>query len=88
MNRPPCYPSSGHERTWRSTGGILICGLCHPPATEALVAEWIDAGQELEADADLLDGVMLEDWEETAGPARPLARAVDRAESREGDTRG
>lgn len=53
--RPPCYPTPGHDRSWRSRGGVLVCGLCHPPASEALVAEWIN----------LLDEMLLEDLEES-----------------------
>jgi DNA modification methylase len=36
----PCrYPS---HRRWRSIYGVLLCGVCTPPAQEGLVAQWID----------------------------------------------
>ena len=28
---------------WRSIYGVTVCGLCHPPASPKLVAEWLDA---------------------------------------------
>ncbi len=32
----------GHLRLWRSKGGVIACGECHPPAAAELVAEWIN----------------------------------------------
>ncbi len=33
-----------HERRfWLSIHGVTICGLCHPPADEKLVAAWIES---------------------------------------------
>ncbi len=29
-------------RFWRSIHGVVVCRVCHPPGTPALVAEWID----------------------------------------------
>ena len=26
---------------WRSIHGVIVCGRCHPPAAQELVAEWI-----------------------------------------------
>lgn len=38
---PWCEPY-GHRRGWRSVNGPhVICGECHPPASEAVVAEWV-----------------------------------------------
>lgn len=35
----PCHT---HTRFWRSAvGGHIVCGECHPPATESVVAEWV-----------------------------------------------
>jgi len=36
------YPNCGTHRHWRSTSGVVICGICHPPAQPSLVEEWID----------------------------------------------
>jgi hypothetical protein len=37
-------PLYAHRRGWRSIyGSHLICGKCHPPASEAVVDVWIDA---------------------------------------------
>ncbi len=33
----------GGTSFWRSASGKITCATCHPPATPALVAEWIDA---------------------------------------------
>ena len=34
----------GHRRAWRSIyGPHLICATCHPPVSDSVIAEWIDA---------------------------------------------
>ena len=38
-----CFACHDH-RFWRSVSGVVICGVCHPPATDDLVAEWIEEG--------------------------------------------
>ncbi len=40
-SRPACFACNA-RRTWRSIHGVTVCGLCHPPASPKLVAEWID----------------------------------------------
>jgi hypothetical protein len=30
------------RKAWRSIHGTVICGLCHPPASPALVAAWLE----------------------------------------------
>jgi hypothetical protein len=37
-----CFACKGRQ-LWRSIHGPVVCGDCHPPAVEQLVAEWIDA---------------------------------------------
>ena len=38
-----CYAC--HERRfWLSIHGVMVCGLCHPPGSPDLVAEWIEDG--------------------------------------------
>ena len=32
------------RRFWRSTQSQVICAVCHPPAADHLIADWIDAG--------------------------------------------
>ena len=29
------------QRFWLSVYGVVVCGVCHPPATERHVAEWL-----------------------------------------------
>ena len=29
------------RRFWRSIHGVVVCGNCHPPASERLVREWL-----------------------------------------------
>ncbi len=36
-----CY-SCRSGRFWRSSGGMVICATCHPPATSDLVSAWIE----------------------------------------------
>ncbi|MGD0658833.1 MAG: hypothetical protein ABSD38_12270 [Syntrophorhabdales bacterium] len=36
----PC-PSCHEFAWWLSIHGVLVCGLCHPPASPALVKRWI-----------------------------------------------
>lgn len=33
----------GRQQWWLSVHGAVVCGVCHPPATRALVASWIEA---------------------------------------------
>jgi len=33
------------HRFWRSVHGVVVCGNCHPPAAESLVADWIDTAE-------------------------------------------
>ena len=28
---------------WRSIRGIVVCGVCHPPAAQDVVAEWVES---------------------------------------------
>jgi len=35
----------GHSKRWRSIHGVVICGICHPPADASLVAEWISESE-------------------------------------------
>ncbi len=47
--RPPgACPACRERRFWRSVYGVVVCGVCHPPAAPHLVAEWLvgPAGQE------------------------------------------
>jgi hypothetical protein len=37
----PCYYSQHHCR-WRSKSGVILCGICVPPAHPGVVAEWLD----------------------------------------------
>ena len=37
----PTCPACRETRLWRSTRGAIVCGVCHPPAAPALVAEWL-----------------------------------------------
>ena len=34
--------SCGQRRFWKSIHGVVVCGICHPPADPALAAEWIE----------------------------------------------
>ncbi|MCL6584465.1 MAG: hypothetical protein K6U11_12605 [bacterium] len=36
----PCY-ACGERKWWISIYGVRVCGVCHPPAAERLVKEWI-----------------------------------------------
>ena len=36
-----CFACKGHH-LWRSVYGAVVCGDCHPPAAEHLVAAWLD----------------------------------------------
>ena len=38
----PCRACTG-TRFWQSVHGVTVCALCHPPADEKLVAEWIES---------------------------------------------
>lgn len=38
---PSCHACSG-RRFWRSIHGVVVCGECHPPASDSLVAEWVE----------------------------------------------
>ena len=38
-----CYSCHG-TRFWRSIHGAVTCATCHPPASQGLVAKWIDGG--------------------------------------------
>ena len=41
--RPQPWCPYKHPRAWRSVyGPHLICGTCHPPASESVVAEWLN----------------------------------------------
>ncbi len=44
-----CFCCKG-SRFWLSTYGQTICGACHPPAAERLVAEWVDDARPEAAD--------------------------------------
>lgn len=35
-------PGCGSGRFWRSILGVVVCGVCHPPAHPDVVAEWRD----------------------------------------------
>lgn len=38
---PPWCRKASHRRGWQSIyGAHLICGVCHPPVSEAVVKEW------------------------------------------------
>ena len=37
----PCRSCHG-TRFWLSIHGVIVCGLCHPPGSPDLVAEWIE----------------------------------------------
>lgn len=42
-NRVRAYcPYPTHPRAWRSIHGAIVCATCHAPASDDLVAEWID----------------------------------------------
>lgn len=47
-SRPmPACPYRGHRFSdWLSIGGRTICGVCHPPASEHVVARWLHDHQE------------------------------------------
>lgn len=34
------YPN--HHRRWRSIHGVVLCGICVPPISDKVVAEWLD----------------------------------------------
>jgi hypothetical protein len=36
---PDRFPD--HRRRWRSIHGVVLCGICAPPARPDLVAEWL-----------------------------------------------
>jgi len=37
---PCCY--SQHHCRWRSKSGVILCGICCPPAHPGVLAEWLD----------------------------------------------
>jgi hypothetical protein len=39
----------GRSRWWRSIHGVVVCAVCHPPATVDLVAAWLPAPVEHDA---------------------------------------
>jgi hypothetical protein len=40
--KDPSCPVCGRRVRWVSIHGISVCGRCHPPASQELVARWID----------------------------------------------
>jgi hypothetical protein len=38
----PCFYFHQHRRRWRSIHGVVLCGICVPPAHPGVVAEWLD----------------------------------------------
>lgn len=37
----PACQACRRTRFWRSIHGVIVCGICHPPAAPNLVAEWV-----------------------------------------------
>ena len=44
-----CFACRG-TRFWISIYGVTVCGKCHPPATDALIAGWHPSHTEAEVD--------------------------------------
>ena len=43
------YPN--HHHRWRSIYGVVLCGICVPPISDKVIAEWLD-GPPLEKSAE------------------------------------